>query len=90
MQGFHVNTKAEPPMGRESLSTGRGKMIARAGQAAGRRERVERVAQRRTVHLNSFVRSAKGQNVPKREGSRPSHPLGGRACVRAYASKEPV
>lgn len=43
----------------------------------------EREAQRRTAHLNSFVRSARGQNVPNYEGSRPSHPLGGWA-------KEPV
>lgn len=43
----------------------------------GRRWEEEGEAQRRTAHLNSFVRPAGGQNVLKREGSRPSHPLRG-------------
>lgn len=33
--GFHVNTEAGPPMGRESLCRGRGKPIARVRQAVG-------------------------------------------------------
>lgn len=37
--GFHVNTEAEPPMGRESLFMGRGKLIARVWQATERRGR---------------------------------------------------
>lgn len=52
----------------------------------GRRQRAEREAHRRTAHLNSFVPLARGQNVPKRQGSRPSHPHGG----WGGGAKEPV